>query len=238
MGIEKVPDVDRSIILEAKNLQKTYSAGGYSRHPLPVLKGIDLRVHRGEIVVVVGASGAGKSTLLHILGALDRPTGGEVFHRGFDVFSLADQELARFRNREIGFVFQFHHLLPEFTAVENVAMPMMIDGKKFPECVTKAESLLQSVGLRDRGEHRPPELSGGEQQRVAVARALMNDPSIILGDEPSGNLDSSSADVLHDLIWNLSREKVLTFVIVTHNEKLSARADRVLRIADGKILEG
>ena len=117
-------------------------------------------------------------------------------------------------------------------------MPMMIDGKKFPECVTKAESLLQSVGLRDRGEHRPPELSGGEQQRVAVARALMNDPSIILGDEPSGNLDSSSADVLHDLIWNLSREKVLTFVIVTHNEKLSARADRVLRIADGKILEG
>jgi len=238
MGIEKVPDVDPSIILEAKKLQKTYPAGGYSRHPLPVLKGIDLRVNRGEIVVIVGASGAGKSTLLHILGALDRPTGGEVFHRGFDVFSLDDQELARFRNREIGFVFQFHHLLPEFTAVENVAMPMMIDGKKFPECVTKAESLLQSVGLRDRGEHRPPELSGGEQQRVAVARALMNDPSIILGDEPSGNLDSSSADVLHDLIWNLSREKVLTFVIVTHNEKLSARADRVLRIADGKILEG
>lgn len=238
MGIEKVPDVDPSIILEAKNVQKTYPAGGYSRHPLPVLKGIDLRVQRGEIVVIVGASGAGKSTLLHILGALDRPTGGEVFHRGFDVFSLDDRELARFRNREIGFVFQFHHLLPEFTAVENVAMPMMIDGKKFPECVTKAESLLQSVGLRDRGEHRPPELSGGEQQRVAVARALMNGPSIILGDEPSGNLDSSSADVLHDLIWNLSREKVLTFVIVTHNEKLSARADRVLRIADGKILEG
>jgi len=235
MGIEKVPDVDRSIILEAKNLQKTYSAGGYSRHPLPVLKGIDLRVHRGEIVVVVGASGAGKSTLLHILGALDRPTGGEVFHRGFDVFSLADQELARFRNREIGFVFQFHHLLPEFTAVENVAMPMMIDGKKFPECVTKAESLLQSVGLRDRGEHRPPELSGGEQQRVAVARALMNDPELVLVDEPTASLDSARGrQVVESLIQEVKSRGKLG-LMVTHDMAMAELADRIIEMHDGEL---
>ncbi|MFQ5799485.1 MAG: ABC transporter ATP-binding protein, partial [Bacteroidota bacterium] len=185
--------MSRTVILETRDVHKVYPIGRYSKQNLHVLKGIDLQVQQGEIVVIVGASGAGKSTLLHILGALDRPNEGKVLHNGLDVFSLDDQELARFRNKEVGFVFQFHHLLPEFTALENVAMPMMIWGKKFSEARTKSADLLQKVGLRERADHRPPELSGGEQQRVAVARALMNDPSIILGDEPSGNLDSSGA---------------------------------------------
>lgn len=229
--------MSRTVILEARDVHKVYSIGRYSKQSLHVLKGIDLQILQGEIVVIVGASGAGKSTLLHILGALDRPNEGKVLHNGLDVFSQDDQALARFRNKEVGFVFQFHHLLPEFTALENVAMPMMILGEKFSVARTKSAELLQKVGLRERADHTPPELSGGEQQRVAVARALMNDPSIILGDEPSGNLDSSSAAVLHELIWGLSREGGLTFVIVTHNEKLSAKADRVLRIEDGKIIE-
>lgn len=229
--------MNRNLILETRNIHKIYPIGRYSKQSLHVLKGIDLQVYQGEIVVIVGASGAGKSTLLHILGALDRPNEGKVFHNGFDVFSLDDQALARFRNKQVGFVFQFHHLLPEFTALENVAMPMMILGRKVSDASTKAGELLRKVGLRERAEHRPPELSGGEQQRVAVARALVNDPSIILGDEPSGNLDSSTAAELHDHLWALSRDAGLAFVIVTHNEKLSARADRVLRIEDGKIIE-
>ncbi len=225
----------RPTILEARDIHKVYPIGRYSKQSLHVLKGIDLQVRRGEIVVMVGASGAGKSTLLHILGALDRPTDGKVLHNGFDVFSLSDEALARFRNKEVGFVFQFHHLLPEFTAVENVAMPMMIMGRRASESKKKAGKLLQKVGLGERADHRPSELSGGEQQRVAVARALTNDPSIVLGDEPSGNLDSANAAVLHDFIWALSREEGLTFVIVTHNERLSERADRVFRIEDGKL---
>lgn len=229
--------MSRPTLLEARNIHKVYPTGRYAKQSLHVLRGIDMQILQGEIVVIVGASGAGKSTLLHILGALDRPSEGQVLHRGLDVFSLDDEALARFRNKEVGFVFQFHHLLPEFTAVENVAMPMMILGYPFSEARGKAVDLLQKVGLRDRTDHRPPELSGGEQQRVAVARALMNGPSIILGDEPSGNLDSSNATALHDLLWAVSREGGLTFVIVTHNEKLTTKADRVLRIEDGKIFE-
>jgi len=184
---------------------------------------------------VVGASGAGKSTLLHIIGTLDRPTSGKIYYEGVDVFSLNDERLARFRNEEIGFVFQFHHLLPEFTALENVAMPAMIMGKKFQRVKESALGYLKAVGLEDRAFQRPPNLSGGEQQRVAVARALMNSPKIILADEPSGNLDSANAQILHDLIWNLSRQYGHTFIVATHNESLARKADRTVRIVDGVI---
>lgn len=202
---------------------------------LVVLRGVSLTVNRGETVAIVGASGAGKSTLLHILGALDRPTSGSVEIEGKDIFLASDEELARFRNEHIGFIFQFHHLLPEFTALENVAMPALIAGKRFPEARERALQLLTDIGLADRVDQRPTELSGGEQQRVAVARALMNEPRIVLADEPSGNLDSENAENLHRLIRDLSRRKGHTFVVVTHNESLAKQADRVLRIADGII---
>jgi len=212
---------------------------------LRVLKGIDLSITEGEMVSIVGASGVGKSTLLYILGALDRPTSGEVFFDEIDIFSLNEDSLAAFRNETVGFVFQFHHLMPEFTALENVMMPGLINkgsrgqGVKGPghkEIVTKAERLLNEMGLSERKGHRPGELSGGEQQRVAVARALLLEPKIVLGDEPTGNLDTETGDELFNLLVELNKEKGITFIIVTHNESLSKRCHRTLRMVDGKIV--
>ncbi|AXE17427.1 lipoprotein-releasing system ATP-binding protein LolD [Runella rosea] len=201
---------------------------------LSVLKGIDLEIHKGELVTIVGASGAGKSTLLHILGTLDRPDAGQVFINDTDVFSLKEKDLAAFRNHTIGFVFQFHHLLPEFTALENVCMPAFIDAKSDETEVKKrASELLEMLGLKDRLGNLPSQLSGGEQQRVAVARALINNPAIIFADEPSGNLDSRNAEDLHQLFFRLRNELGQTFVIVTHNEHLADMADRKLEMIDG-----
>jgi len=202
---------------------------------LHVLKGIDLSICEGEIVAVIGPSGVGKSTLLHIIGALDRPTEGKVELDGVDIFSYDDLRLARLRNKTVGFVFQFHHLLPEFTALENVMLPGMIAGTAKEKLRKRAESLLSEVGLQDRAHHRPSELSGGEQQRVAVARALINQPRLILADEPSGNLDLHTAESLHQLIWQLSRQHRQTFVIVTHNRELAERSHRVIELYDGQI---
>ncbi|MFN8343571.1 MAG: ABC transporter ATP-binding protein [Spirosomataceae bacterium] len=201
---------------------------------LPVLKGIDLDITKGELVTIVGASGAGKSTLLHILGTLDRPDAGQVLIGDTDVFALKEKELAAFRNQKIGFVFQFHNLLPEFTALENVCMPGFIGGKG-QSVKEKGETLLEMLGLKDRLRHLPSQLSGGEQQRVAVARALINDPAIIFADEPSGNLDSRNAEDLHQLFFRLRSELNQTFVIVTHNEHLADLADRKLEMTDGGI---
>lgn len=222
-------------ILSAHRITKVFRSGDGRTGRLDVLRGISLTIEKGEIIAIVGASGAGKSTLLHILGTLDRPTTGTVQFDGVDVFELDDMARARFRNERIGFVFQFHHLLPEFSALENVAMPAMIGGKKFHDVAERAHQLLRDVGVAERAHERPPKLSGGEQQRVAVARALMNTPTIVLADEPSGNLDSENAKMLHNLIWDLSRTKGQTFVVVTHNEALAGKADRILRIADGVI---
>ncbi|WP_428658282.1 ABC transporter ATP-binding protein [Runella sp.] len=205
---------------------------------LSVLKGIDLEINKGELVTIVGASGAGKSTLLHILGTLDRPDAGQVFINDTDVFALKEKELAAFRNRTIGFVFQFHHLLPEFTALENVCMPAFIDAKKEETEVKKrGVELLEMLGLKDRLGNLPSQLSGGEQQRVAVARALVNNPAIIFADEPSGNLDSRNAEDLHQLFFRLRNELGQTFVIVTHNEHLANLADRKLEMIDGGIAQ-
>jgi len=226
---------DQQPIITATAITKTFQTGDMQGSKLCVLRGITLRINAGEIIAVVGASGAGKSTLLHILGTLDRPTSGEVIYDMSNVFALDDEALAKFRNRSIGFVFQFHHLLPEFSALENVAMPALISGERLAKVRDRAFALMEEVGVGDRADARPPQLSGGEQQRVAVARALMNNPRVILADEPSGNLDSANADLLHRLIWDLSRKRGQTFVVVTHNESLARRADRIVRIVDGVI---
>ncbi len=219
-------------VIEAEDLTKTY-AGPEGNGKLYVLRGVSLRIARGSVVAIVGASGAGKSTLLHMLGTLDKPSSGKVTYDGVDVFSLGEDALARFRNKEIGFVFQFHHLLPEFTAIENVYMPSLIAGNPIREVTERAMSLLAEVGVSDRAEERPPKLSGGERQRVALARAIMNSPKVILADEPTGNLDSFNAQALHDLIWSLSEKHNQTFVVVTHNESLAKQADKVIRLVDG-----
>lgn len=223
------------LILRLKQVTKTFSSGDGHEGKLEVLRGITLDVAKGEIIAVVGASGAGKSTLLHIIGTLEKPTAGTVEYDGKDVSDMNDEDLARFRNRSIGFVFQFHHLLPEFTALENVVMPALISGKTLSQVRGIAVDLLREVGLEDRMDQKPPKLSGGEQQRVAVARALMNSPRVILADEPSGNLDSENARNLHNLIDNLSKNRGQTFIIVTHNESLAKQADRVIHIVDGVI---
>lgn len=222
-------------IIKLEGITKTFSSGEERDGKLIVLRGISLDVHKGEIIAVVGASGAGKSTLLHIIGTLEKPTSGTVSYDGEDVFSMGEEELARFRNQRIGFVFQFHHLLPEFTALENVAMPALIAGKAISEVRGLAMDLLREVGLESQKDQKPPKLSGGEQQRIAVARALMNSPRVVLADEPSGNLDSENARNLHNLIWNLSRNRGQTFIVVTHNEALAGQADRIVHIADGVI---
>ncbi len=231
MGVTNKPP-----ILRAENVWKEYRTGRNIN--VSVLKGVDLEVRRGELVVLVGPSGAGKSTLLHILGGLDRPSQGSVWVGEEQIFAMDEERLADFRNRSLGFVFQFHHLLPEFTALENVMMPALIQGTSPKDCRAKAERLLADVGLSERLEHKPSELSGGEQQRVAVARALMNDPQFVLADEPSGNLDEENGLQLHRLLSRLSEELEVTFVIATHNPDLAKRAHRVLRIHDGKITLG
>jgi lipoprotein-releasing system ATP-binding protein len=221
----------QDIILKGADIHRSFSTGAGVLH---VLKGVDIGVKRGEILAVVGASGVGKSTLLHILGALDRPTKGRVSLDSTDVFSMSDRELAHFRNKTIGFVFQFHHLLPEFSALENVMMPKLIAGEQETSIRRKAVELLSEVGLSDRADHKPPELSGGEQQRVAVARALINDPQVVIADEPSGNLDKATGEELHNLISALNRKKGQTFVVATHNELLAQRAERIIALIEGK----
>lgn len=202
---------------------------------LKVLQGIDLMVSNSQIITILGASGAGKSTLLHIIGTLDKPDKGEVVIDDVSLFQLNDNELSEYRNRHIGFVFQFHHLLPEFTAVENVVLPALIAGKPKKEAMARAKELLDYLKLAERFEHKPSQLSGGEQQRVAVARALVNDPKLILADEPSGNLDSENARKLHELFFNLRDQFHHTFIIVTHNEELGEMSDHRIVIKDGKI---
>ncbi|MBC7791904.1 MAG: ABC transporter ATP-binding protein [Anaerolineae bacterium] len=221
------------MIIEARGLSKVYRGGdGGTIH---VLDGVTLDVRRGEMVAIVGASGSGKSTLLHLLGALDRPTSGYVVLDGEPLHGLGDEALAGVRNKKIGFVFQFHHLLREFSALENVMMPSWIAGKPDAVARSRAEELLALVGLSGRMSHRPSELSGGEQQRTAVARALALDPALVLADEPSGNLDHANADLLHDLFSRLARELEISMVVVTHNQSLAARADRVLLLEDGRL---
>jgi lipoprotein-releasing system ATP-binding protein len=204
---------------------------------LQVLKGIDLTVQRGEIVAIVGPSGAGKTTLLQILGTLDKPDSGEVIYDNFDINKLKDKDIASFRNRNIGFVFQFHQLLPEFTALENVMIPALIGNAKQSEAAKRAKEILAFLGLQERMEHKPAELSGGEKQRVAVARALVNRPSVIFADEPSGSLDSQNKDELHQLFFDLRKEFKQTFVIVTHDESLAKLTDRIIPMKDGRIIK-
>jgi lipoprotein-releasing system ATP-binding protein len=223
-----------SAILEAAGLRKTYRGGDGA--PIEVLSGVDLSVSRGEFVAIVGASGSGKSTLLHLLGALDRPTGGTVHLDGEDFANLAAADLAAVRNRKLGFVFQFHHLLREFTALENVMMPLLIAGEEEAAARSRAEELLAAVGLAGRMSHRPSALSGGEQQRAAVARALAADPLVVLADEPSGNLDTANSERLHQLFARLSREFETALVVVTHNRSLAGRADRVLSLEGGRLV--
>jgi lipoprotein-releasing system ATP-binding protein len=224
-----------SVLLAAAGLHKSY---GSDAARVEVLRGIDLEIAAGETVALVGASGAGKSTLLHLLGGLDRPTAGMVTVGGDDIFRRDDRELASFRNRTIGFVFQFHHLLPEFTALENVMMPLMIAGQPRSRAQEPAAALLRDVGLGHRLGHRPGELSGGEQQRVAIARALVATPSLLLADEPTGNLDQKTSGEVHELLLQLNASRGTTMVVVTHNEQLAGRLGRVIRLVDGAIFEG
>lgn len=220
-------------LLEVTGLCKDYRMGAET---VQVLKGIDLAISSGTTTALVGASGAGKSTLLHILGALDRPSSGKVTYKGQDLFARSDRELADFRNSTIGFVFQFHHLLPEFTALENVMMPALIARKERRQAEQKARAILGDVGLEHRLLHRPGELSGGEQQRVAIARALILEPELLLADEPTGNLDAKTSEVIYELLVKIQKQTGISMVIVTHNERIAARMERVVRLLDGLIL--
>jgi len=220
-------------ILTANNVYKSYQVGRNKR--LTVLKGIDVHIKSGEILSIIGPSGVGKSTLLHIIGALDRPDKGKVVINNQNIYNMEDKKLAYFRNQEIGFVFQFHYLLPEFTALENVAMPALISGKDKNEAFQKAEKLLEEVNLKQRLNHKPNELSGGENQRVAFARSFMNEPLLILADEPSGNLDQANSEFLHDMMWDLVRKKNKSFIIVTHEKDLAEKTDRIIELSDGRV---
>jgi len=217
-------------MIVAKNIRKDFNG-------LEILKGVDVEIASAEIVSIVGSSGAGKTTLLTLLGTLDRPSSGEILYNGEVVTKMNDRKLAAFRNQHIGFVFQFHQLLPEFTALENIIIPALIGKEKKKEAEMRATELLELLNLRDRSSHKPSELSGGEQQRVAVARALINRPSVIFADEPSGNLDSKNAAELHQLFFTLRENYGQSFVIVTHNQELAGMADRTLHMKDGKILK-
>jgi len=218
-------------LLRLTNIKKSYGISGTER--LEVLKGIDLQVSKGEIVAIVGQSGAGKSTLLHIIGTLDRPDSGTYEFNGSEVMNLNDKKISEFRNKEIGFIFQFHHLLPEFTAIENVMIASMIGGR---DDKSAAESMLTEVGLKGRMNHKPSELSGGESQRVAIARALVNSPGLILADEPTGNLDSENSEAIMELIFELRKKLGKTFIIVTHNDSFASRCDRVISLQDGNVI--
>lgn len=213
----------------AENIKKSYAEN-------EILKGVDLHIKKGELVTIIGSSGAGKTTLLQIIGTLDQPSSGKLTINGKSIEGMKDKQLSNFRNKDIGFVFQFHHLLPEFSAIENVIIPGLIHGGKRKELLEKAGNLLSLLNVGSRAEHKPSEMSGGEQQRVAVARALINDPAIILADEPSGNLDSENANELHQLFIKLKKELNQTFVIVTHNRALAKLSDRTIEIKDGKIV--
>jgi len=215
-------------LIKAENIKKSFGA-------LQVLKGINLEIPMGKIYSIVGASGAGKTTLLQILGTLSKPDSGSVFFNDRNISTFNEKEISAFRNKEIGFVFQFHHLLPEFTALENVCIPAFIAKKSKPEAEKKALELLKYLGLSDRKEHKPSELSGGEKQRVAVARALINNPSVVLADEPSGNLDSANRDELHELLFKLRDDFGQTFIIVTHDDNFAERSDKIIHITDGII---
>jgi len=223
-----------SLLLEVRDLRKSFRTYGTR---VDVLNGIDLKVEEGETIALVGASGAGKSTLLNIIGTLDRPTSGTVIFRGEDVFRMGEGALASFRNRSIGFVFQFHHLLPEFSALENAMMPALISGMRREQAESLAEWLLCDVGLGERLRHKPGELSGGEQQRVAIARALVLSPALLLADEPTGNLDRKTSEEVHDLLAGIQSRTGLTLIIVTHNERLAARMGKTVRLVDGRIQE-
>jgi lipoprotein-releasing system ATP-binding protein len=216
-------------MIEIRRVEKSYGS-------LHVLKAVDLTIDSSKVVAIVGPSGAGKSTLLHLMGTLDRPDSGKIVLNGTDISTLNDDQLSEYRNRHIGFVYQFHHLLPEFTAAENVAMPGLIAGLKKKEAMLHAEELLDFLKLKERKDHKPSELSGGEQQRVAVARALMNNPQLILADEPSGNLDTENARKLHQLFFELRDRFHQTFIIVTHNEELASLSDRKIVLQDGKVI--
>src|SRR5213594_2127959 len=229
----KVVTTDDDVLI-ARGIRKSYPT---PRGQLEILQSVDLTVKRGTILAILGASGAGKSTLLNILGTLDRPDAGTLEIRGWRVDRRAEGELARFRATRLGFVFQFHHLLPEFSAEENVMMPLLIAGVEWGEARSRAQSILAAAGMSERWEHRPMELSGGEAQRVAVARALVGEPELVLADEPSGNLDRRAAASLHELIATLAGERHQTFVVVTHNDRLAAVADRVLILEDGRLSE-
>ena len=222
-------------VIEAQALTKTYLGGDGGA--ITVLDGVEMTVERGEMVAIIGASGAGKSTLLHLLGALDRPTSGVVRIAGQALSGLDDDAISSLRNRTVGFVFQFHHLLREFTALENVMMPLRIGGMEETAAKQRASSLLERVGLGGRMTHRPSALSGGEQQRTAVARALAADPAVLLADEPSGNLDHMNSERLHDLFGELARELEIAMVIVTHNRSLASRADRILQLEDARLMQ-
>jgi lipoprotein-releasing system ATP-binding protein len=226
-------DENRIAIVDARDIRKVYIQEDGSE--LPILEGVEIAVGMGEAVAIVGASGSGKSTLLHLLGGLDRPTRGEVILGGLHLSQLPDRELAVVRNQRVGFVFQFHHLLREFTALENVMMPMLIGGRPQSEAQHRARQLLGEVGLAQRVTHRPAQLSGGEQQRVAVARALANSPSVVIADEPSGNLDTHTAEQLHDLFFRLRSEHDIALVLATHNRELADRADRILQLKEGQL---
>ena len=228
MGIEE------NVLIKTVDLVKEYKIS--KDKILRVLNNVNIEVYNGEIVSIVGPSGAGKSTLLHLIGTLDKPTSGEIIFEGENISRLRSDNLAKFRNTKIGFIFQFHHLLPEFSALENVAIASMISGKKQNEVYDSAKKLLEEVGLGDRIKHKPAELSGGEAQRVAIARALINSPKVVLADEPTGNLDSKNSDEVINLLFELKKKYNRTCVIVTHNEKLASMTDRTLKMYDGKIV--
>jgi lipoprotein-releasing system ATP-binding protein len=221
---------------ELIQVEQLFKAYGNGAKRVEVLKGLDLTFFQGERAAIVGASGVGKTTLLHILGTLDRPTSGKVLYEGKDIYALNEKDLALFRNREIGFVFQFHHLLPEFSAMENTMMPCLIQGIPKKESASRAEGILTLVGLKERLSHKPGELSGGEQQRVAVARALVLEPKILLADEPTGNLDTKTGESVFDLLQELNQIKGVTLIVVTHNLKLAEKLSRQIQLIDGKAL--